>query len=36
MGARPGSSHAMATGTLAPECHKSVARSSLIRALNIV
>lgn len=36
MGARVGSSHAMATGTLAPECHKIAARLSLIRALNIV
>ena len=36
MGARAGSSHAIATGILAPECHKTVVRLSLIRALNIL
>lgn len=36
MGARVRSSHAMATGTLAPQCHKTVTRLSLIRTLNIV
>lgn len=36
MGARVGSVPAMANGILAPECHKTIVRLSLIRALNIV
>lgn len=36
MGASVGSSHAMATGILAPECHKTGVRVFLIRALNIL